>query len=134
MPTQAICQSCGKIYTPSRYNEHHQKYCTREDCVKRRKQLRQKKWHNEKYQSDDAFRKAKQQSSREAMRRRREQEAATVAVSSDSNSRDPTHVIAGIVAQLADEDDPQALQEHLNVYAYRGRQLSQSIQCTGRSP
>ena len=133
MSTQTVCQFCNKTYKPSRHNAHHQKYCTRKGCVRRRKRLRQKKWHNERYQNDEVFRKAKQGSSREVMRKRREREARTAA-DSDSNSRDPTHVITGLVSQFVDEKDPEALQEYLNFYAHRGRQLSQSVHHPGRSP
>ena len=133
MSTQAICEFCSKTYEPSAYNAHHQRFCTRKGCVEKRKQLRQKKWHNKKYHNDEAFRKAKQQSSREAMGRRRRREARAAA-NPDSNLCDPTHVIAGLISQLIDENDPEALREHLNSYAHRGRQLSQSIHHPGRSP
>lgn len=133
MSIQLVCQFCNQPYKPSRYNAHHQKYCTRKGCVKRRKRLRQKKWHNEKYQNDEDFRKAKQKSSRELMRKRRQQEARAAA-RLGASSADPTHVITGLISQLVDEKDPKALQRHLNSYAHRGRQLSQSVQHPGRSP
>jgi hypothetical protein len=53
---------------------------------------------------------------------------------SDSGACDPTHVITGFVSQFIDESNPEVLQEHLNSYAHRGRQLSQSIHHSGRSP
>lgn len=121
-----LCKACGKPLTVCQYNAHHQIYCNRAICVRRRKQKRQREYHNRRYQSDEDFRAEKQHKSREYMRERRSKEkaAALVALQAEACKISPMDILTGVVSQLTDEDDPMVILERLRTYSVRGRQLS----------
>lgn len=122
MKESPLCKACGKPLTVCRYNAHHQIYCNRPTCVRRRKQKRQRESHNRRYQSDEDFRAEKQHKSRKYMRERRSKEKAALQVEACAIS--PMDILTGVVSQLTDEDDPLVILERLRTYSVRGRQLS----------
>ncbi len=121
MSHSRICAACGKPFTCCRYNKHHQKYCKRPGCVRRRKRERQRASHNRRYRDDKVYQEEKRRKSREYMRvrRRQKKEAAE-----EARNYDPMDILTGVVSQLTSENDPEALRERLRSYSSRGRQLS----------
>lgn len=131
MSTTFICKACGKPFTRCRFNSHHQIYCTRLGCVRRRKQTRQRASDNRRYREDKAFQEKKRRKSRDYMRKRRqkEKEAAKAA-----KEYDPADVLTGLVSHLTGEDNPEVVRESIKSYSSRGRRLSHCAAVTVRSP
>lgn len=136
MKKSPLCAACGKPLMVCRYNAHHQIYCNRSICVRRRKRKRQRESHNRRYQSDKDFRAKKQRKSREYMRERRSKEkaAAVAALQAEVCAISPMDVLTGVVSQLTDEDDPEVIHERLRTYSVRGRQLSHEPLVSGLPP
>lgn len=136
MKDSPLCKACSTPFTACRFNAHHQVHCKRPSCVRRRKQKRQREWHNRRYQSDEDFRGKKQNISREYMRerRRKEKAAAVVALQAEACAISPLDILTGVVSQLTGEDDPQLVLERLRTYSVRGRQLSHRVAVSGLSP
>lgn len=131
MSQSGICAACGKPFTFCRFNGHHQEYCTRPGCVRRRKQARQRKSHNKRYRDDPEFQAAKRAKSKEYMRERRRREKE---VAKKKRDYDPMDILTGVVSQLTAEDNPDVIREQLRSYSARGRQLSHSCPLSGPAP
>jgi len=131
MAKRGICAACGKPFTLCRFNEHHQIYCTRPKCVRKRKQERQRKSHNKRYREDPEYQAAKRKKSKDYMRERRRKEKASA---EEKLSYDPMDILTGVVSQLTSEDDPEVVRERLRSYSARGRQLSHFGSLSGQSP
>lgn len=116
-----ICAACGKPFTLCDFNKHHQIYCTRAVCVRRRKRERQRKSHNKRYREDPEHRAAKRKKAKEYMRERRRREKIAEKKKRDY---DPMDILTGVVSQLTSEDNPEAVMDRLRSYSARGRQLS----------
>ena len=131
MSNSPLCQACGKPLKRCRFNGHHQKYCKRSTCVRRRKQERQRISHNRRYREDLEYQERKRRYSLKYMRARRQKEREADTVASEIS---PIDILTGVVSQLVDEDDPTIIRERLKCYSIRGRQLSQLGPVLGRSP
>ncbi len=127
------CDSCGRLFRLDRYNKSRQKNCTYPDCVRARKQLRQREWHARRRASDIEFRISENARCAEANRHRRAaakaraetmKRAEAVAEETQSWLAMQSDVLTGLVAQLADTVDPLRLEEVKRAYADRGRRLS----------
>ena len=142
MTSTHLCEECGKAFTVCRFNAHHQKYCGRKSCARKRRRRYQSEYQNRRYRSDETFREGQKRKSRKYMKMRRERESLAPAVAdppivppeSAVKGIDLSDVVAGVVAQLTAEDDPQVLAERLRGYASRGRQLCRETRVSGASP
>jgi len=123
--TMATCACCGRRFVLDRFNGHHQKYCTRADCVRERKRARQRAAYSRRYQQDDAFRQREQK--RAAVggtRRRRQARAGPTAVPADASFPAMTEVLTGLVSQFCDTHNAAELAAALAGYAERGRRCA----------
>ena len=120
-----ICECCERSYRSDRYNRHHQKYCTRPECVLERKRKRQRESVARRYREDPEFaQKTRERCS--AANRRRRAAAGTSTVRDDSSAAAvaPLEVIAGLLSQLTDTTDPVQVRASLLEYAARGRRAA----------
>jgi len=122
------CEACHLPFHPDRFNVDRQKYCRREHCVRERKRKRQRLWQATRRAEDPQFRADENARCAAANRRRREgqrQEART-APPADGRDEAPAllHVVTGLLSQFTDTSDPRELQQHLELYAARGRRLA----------
>jgi len=127
------CDSCGRLFRPDRYNKGRQKNCVHPDCVRARKQLRQRKWHADRRAADPDFRTSENARCAKANRLRRaavkakaeaaEQASAAAAVER-TRMEALSDTVAGLVAQFTDTKDPLQLEKAGRAYADWGRRLS----------
>ena len=119
------CSHCLRAFRPDRYNAHRQEFCARPECVLERRRLRQREYHARRRASDPQFAARENARCAAANRRRR---AAASAARGDPPEGDAgypvvlTHVVTGLLAQLADTGDPVLLRDCLRRYGDRGRQ------------
>jgi len=123
------CEVCGRPFRPDRFNVEHQKYCSNPDCVRARKRKRQREWYAKRRAEDPQFRADENARCADANRRRREREReyARAGPSPGLCAEPPTglrDVVAGLLSQVADTSDPRELQQHMELYAARGRRLA----------
>ena len=116
------CAFCGLSFRPDRYNVHHQKYCTRPDCVRDRRRRRQRVWYARRFAEDPAFVEAARARCAAANRRRRAVERSRAGPAGESPLL--THVVVGMLSHLTDTADPVRLQQCLCDYADRGRRVA----------
>ena len=118
-----ICVFCDRSYRSDRYNRHHQKYCTRTECVLERKRKRQRESCARRYRDDPEF----AQETRErcaAANRRRRAAADAAAKCAETAAVAPLEVMAGLLSQLTDTTDPVQVRASLHEYAARGRRAA----------
>lgn len=114
------CDSCHHLYEPDPLNAHHQKYCRRPGCLRRRKLERQRRWYRKLYRNDAGFRDRERRRARLGKDRRRE-EAPSVRPP-EPDQRDLA--LIGLVAHMADTRDPEVAREAMALYVGRGRELA----------
>jgi hypothetical protein len=122
------CEACHLPFHPNRFHVDRQKYCTREHCVLERKRKRQRLSEAALRAGDPKFCVAENARCAAANRRRRERQrqaarAAALAVG-HPEAWDLSLVVAGLLSQVTDTCDPRELQQHLELYAARGRRLA----------
>jgi len=116
------CDGCGGSFRPDRYNVHHQKYCTRPDCVRERRRKRQREWYGRRCAEDPEFVAAARVRCAAANRRRRTAERSrpgppgALPLLSD--------VVVGMLSQLTDTADPVQLRACMHDYAARGQRMA----------
>ena len=129
------CDACGDTFHPDRYNGDRQRYCTGRKCVAERKRGRNRKSYTKRYHTDPGFAEKERKRCAEANRRRRA--AARAARSPPPGPAPPSavlsDVLAGIVSQLTDTDDPVRLRSSLRRYERRGRRMAIAMG-TGADP
>lgn len=119
------CEVCHLPFRPDRFHVDRQKYCKREHCVRERGQRRKRRWHAGRRADDPQFRAAENARCAAANRRRRERQRREARSPDGRNATWGLHdVVAGLLSQVADTSDPQELQQHLELYAARGRRLA----------
>ena len=120
---KATCEHCGRTYRKCRYNVHSQKYCLHEECVRARKQDRQRRSYNKRYREDGAFREAEQERCRQNRRRAAESAPCVEPASSDP----PLNwdlVVLGMAGMLTDQTDPTATWDSVRSWEQRGQRLA----------
>ena len=122
------CEVCYLPFRPNRFHVDRQKYCTREHCVLERKRKRQRLSQAARRAEDPQFRADENTRCAAANRRRRErqrQEAHPAPLTDGrGEARGLRDVVAGLLSQVTDTSDPRELQQHLELYAARGRRLA----------
>lgn len=122
------CEACHLPFRPDRFNVDRQKHCRRRCCVQARKRLRQRLYHATRRAEDPQFRAAENARCAAANRRRRERQKQEARAAPPSDGRDDTpalrYVVTGLLSQVTDTSDPRELQQHLALYAARGRRLA----------
>lgn len=121
----SICECCERSYRSDRYNHHHQKYCTRPECVLERKRKRQRESLARRYRDDPEFaQKTRERCAAANRRRRAAARASKVRDDSGASAVAPLEVIAGLLSQLTDTTDPVQVRASLHEYAARGRRAA----------
>ncbi len=120
------CAACGDPFHPDRYNGDRQRYCTGRKCVLDRARGRRRKSYAKRYHTDPGFAEKERKRCAEANSRRR---AAARAARSPPPTPAPQpaslfDVLAGVVSQLTDTDDPVLLRSSLHRYERRGRRMT----------
>jgi hypothetical protein len=123
-----ICEACHHPYDPDPLNAHHQKYCRRPGCLRRRKRIRQRVCYRKRYWEDEEFRKRERR--RAGDRKRRRAEEAPPARPPEPDRRDLA--LIGMAAHLADSRDPDVVREVLDRCVGWGRDLAGAA--SARSP
>ncbi|HJN93396.1 MAG TPA: hypothetical protein QGF05_11835 [Dehalococcoidia bacterium] len=120
------CEACGEPFDPDPYNEHRQRYCTRDKCVLKRKRERNRRYYKKRYGEDRQF--AEQERKRCAAagreRRARSRAAPDPDPAPDLESVVLLNVLTGVVSQLTDTDDPVRLRASLHRYEERGQRMA----------
>jgi hypothetical protein len=117
---QSKCEACNHLYDPDPLNAHHQKYCRRPGCLRRRTRGRQRDWYRRRYREDGEFRSRERRRARDGKRRRREERPPVRPP--EPERRDL--VLIGLLAHMADTRDPRVVSEVMEMYAGRGRDLA----------
>ncbi len=125
----AACGCCGKKYRVCCFNRHHQKFCTRKACVRRRRQERQREHYGRKYRDDKSFADAERQRCKKSIQERRKNARnAAGAVFPDDGVRriqmNVEHLTAGLLSQWIDSKDPIEVEEAARRLEKRGQQLT----------
>ena len=111
------CRACGLAYVPDARNSHHQDCCTRQVCVRRRKQARQRLWHQKRYASDVLFQKAVKTRVRRHRKRVAQAQAQGPPRSIEEvRLRHLEQALLGLAMQMGEE--PNAIQAHELVSAW----------------
>jgi len=117
----SICEACHLTFHADAYNGHHQKFCTRPECVRQRKRRRQRESYARRYAEDAKFRDKERTRCAEGIARRRARVTAT----------DPPgvpvvvlDVLTGLVAQVTDISDPVLVRAAVASYGARGRRMA----------
>lgn len=128
------CRACGLDYVPDARNSRHQDCCARKVCVRRRKRVRQRLWHQARYQSDLLFRAA----AKARVRRHREQVAQAKAKAlAQAQGPSPSvaelrlkhveHAFLGLAMQMGEEPDAIRAQELVLAWADTGSRRGAGI-------
>jgi len=122
------CEACHLPFRPDRFNVDRQKYCKRERCVQERKRKRQRLWQANRRGEDAQFLADENARCAAANRRRRARQRQEARAALPADDRDEArglrYVVAGLLSQFTDTSDPRELQQHLELYAARGRLLA----------
>ncbi|MBN1610541.1 MAG: hypothetical protein JW940_28180 [Polyangiaceae bacterium] len=126
------CESCGLTYRTEPRSGERQKYCTRPECVLRRKRRRQREWAAERCVSDPGFAAAARERCAAANRRRRAAERARAGP--ELSPVFLAEVVTGLLSQLADTNDPVQLRQTMAAYGDRGRRLALELRMAPNAP
>lgn len=122
-----ICEKCGAKYLKCRFNKLNQKYCTRKNCVTKRRQERQRQRYRSTYRNDQKFADAERERCRKGIRKRREdaRQTADEAATDSAAPRINMNLFAtGLLSQWIDSNDPVEVGEAARRLERRGQQLA----------
>ena len=116
------CRACGLDFVPDARNSHHQDFCTRKRCVRRRKRARQRLWHRDRYASDASFR----EKAKSRVRRHRKQASPAQATGSATSATEGRlqhleQAFLGLAMQMGEESAAQPARELVSAWADTGR-------------
>ena len=115
------CRACGLDYVPDARNSHHQEFCTRPRCVRRRKQVRQRLWHRARYASDATFReKAKARVRRHRKRASQAQAQGPPTSAAEGRLRHLEQAFLGLAMQMGEEPNAIRARELVSAWADTG--------------
>lgn len=121
----ALCEACGGKYQKCCFNKHHQKYCTRNRCVMKRRQERQRQRYRSKYRNDKKFADAERERCRSGLQRRRENARKTSCEASvETPSVNIYLLTTGLLSQWMDSQDPLEIERETRRLEKRGQQLA----------
>jgi hypothetical protein len=115
------CRACGLGYVPDARNSRHQNCCTRKACVRRRKQVRQRLWHQDRYASDASFReKTKSRVRRHRKRASQAQGPGPPTSAAEGRLRHLEQAFLGLAMQMGEEPDAVQAQGLVSAWADTG--------------
>ena len=120
----ARCDWCGRKFDPDPYNAWHRRYCKDPECKRERKRKRQREWYATKKANDPEFR--VKENARCAAANRHRRASARSGPAPPVRENDLVAVVAGMLAQWTDTNDPIELEATARRFADRGRRLALS--------
>ena len=115
------CRACGLDYVPDARNSLHQGCCTRQACVRRRKRVRQRLWHQKRYASEASFReKAKSRVRRHRQRVAQAQAQGPPRSVDEVRLRHLEQAFLGLAMQMGEEPDAVRARELVLAWADTG--------------
>ena len=131
----ATCAHCGRLFSPCRYNAHHQTYCTDSACVTERKRQRQRHHYRKRYRHDESFRQAEQARCRQGIVRRRSLLAAIITPPTPAPPSLNIELFAtGLLAHIIGSNDPQEVRVAAQALQQRGQSLALVADSVRTSP
>ena len=122
------CRACGLGFVPDARNSRHQNCCTRQVCVRRRKQVRQRLWHRDRYASDASFReKAKARVHRHRQRAAQARAQGPATSVAEVRLRHVEQAFLGLAMQMGEESDAVRAQELVSSWAQTGSRRGAGI-------
>ena len=122
------CRACGLDFVPDARNSHHQDFCTRKRCVRRRKRARQRLWHRDHYASDASFReKAKLRVRRHRKRASQAQAQGPPTSAAEGRLQHLEQAFLGLAMQMGEEPDAIQARELVSAWADTGSRRGAGI-------
>ena len=121
---EAECECCKCIYRKDPRNARSQRYCTRPDCVRIRKRLRQNASYKAKYRNDKEFQQSERARCGKSLKLRREAARQLAAAHPPRQPWNWELVVLGIIRCLTDAGDPTAAEASLRHFERTGQPLA----------
>lgn len=124
------CQACGLGFVPDARNSRHQNCCTRKACVRRRKRVRQRLWHRERYASDASFREEAKARVRQHRKRASQAQAQGPPPSAaEGRLRHLEQAFLGLAMQMGEESDAVQARDLVSAWADTGSRRGVGMPC-----
>lgn len=115
------CRACGRDYVPDARNSRHQNCCTRKVCVRRRKRVRQRLWHRDRYAADASFREeCKSRVRRHRKRASQAQAQGPPTSAAEGRLQHLEQAFLGLAMQMGEEPDAIQARELVSAWADTG--------------